>query len=126
MKNKLCLQCSDPIQGRSDKKFCDSYCRSQYHNERSANESVLLQKIERILRKNRRILLMIAGKSGMVISRSKLKEMGFQFDYFTHRIQEEKGDTYYYCYDRGLLPLDETKVAVVCKEDGISFLKPED
>lgn len=32
-----CLQCGAPINGRPDKKFCDSSCRNAYHN-REAEE----------------------------------------------------------------------------------------
>ena len=31
---KVCTLCSKTLKGRSDKKFCDDYCRSAYNNER--------------------------------------------------------------------------------------------
>ena len=27
---KLCLTCNKPVKGRTDKKFCDDYCRNNY------------------------------------------------------------------------------------------------
>jgi hypothetical protein len=29
---KTCLFCEKPVKGRSDKKFCDDYCRAAYNN----------------------------------------------------------------------------------------------
>ena len=49
----------------------------------------------------------------MVISKEKLSEMGYNFEYFTHRVKAQTGLIYYFCYDRGVLPLDEMTVAVV-------------
>lgn len=115
MNNRKCRQCGEGLHGRADKKFCDAYCRSQFHNEKATVESSIFRSVERILRRNRRILLMITRKSGMVISKTKLREMGYNFEYFTHRVRARKGMTYYFCYDRGLLPLDESTVAVVAE-----------
>ncbi|MDX1683672.1 MAG: hypothetical protein R3275_00465 [Saprospiraceae bacterium] len=117
MRYKKCLQCNHPLHGRADKKFCDSYCRSQYHNDKSAQDNSVLKKIDRILRKNRKILTMLTRKSNMVITKSKLKELGYRLDFYTHQVKVDGGLTYYFCYDRAILPLDQKKVAVVRSKD---------
>lgn len=33
-----CLQCGAPINGRPDKKFCDSLCRNAYHNREAESQ----------------------------------------------------------------------------------------
>ena len=30
---KTCKTCEKPIKGRSDKKYCNDYCRSIHHNK---------------------------------------------------------------------------------------------
>lgn len=116
MNTNKCKQCGHALHGRSDKKFCDSYCRAQFHNEKLSGEAQFLKTIERILRRNRRILRMLAGKTGIVIQKKKLEELGFKFDYFTHRVKKSKDTTCYFCYDHGLLPIDQNRVAVILND----------
>ena len=51
-----CKQCGKNITGRLDKKFCDDYCRNTYNNQNKRDDELLIQGINRIIRKNRRIL----------------------------------------------------------------------
>ena len=52
-----CLECDEPIKGRSDKKFCNDGCRNSYNNRerRSVNNEV--RNVNRALSKNYRVLL---------------------------------------------------------------------
>lgn len=58
--------------------------------------------------KNRRILeSFFTGTDEMVKShRDKLIEKGFQFKHMTHQYVNKKGNTYFFCYDVGYLPLE--------------------
>lgn len=104
---KLCLACSKPVKGRTDKKFCDDYCRNNYNNQLKSDTNNLVRNINNALGKNRRILEASLGKEGMVkIQRDKLLEKGFQFKYSTHTYTNKKGDVYFFCYDLGYLPLE--------------------
>ena len=51
-----CLACEKPLKGRIDKKFCDNECRNDYNNERYRLEQKVVLDINKILRKNRKIL----------------------------------------------------------------------
>ena len=53
---KLCLTCSKPIKGRTDKKFCDDYCRNNYNNQLKSSTTNINKNINNTLGKNRRIL----------------------------------------------------------------------
>src|SRR5688500_3761700 len=48
-----CLQCNRALRGRSDKKFCDAYCRNVHHNGQKKHVNISHQKINGILKKNR-------------------------------------------------------------------------
>uniref|UniRef100_UPI00374D4ADE DUF2116 family Zn-ribbon domain-containing protein n=2 Tax=Ferruginibacter sp. TaxID=1940288 RepID=UPI00374D4ADE len=53
---KKCLTCGKTIKGRTDKKFCDDYCRNGYNNQLKAGDNNYVRNINNALRKNRRIL----------------------------------------------------------------------
>ena len=107
-KPRLCLNCDKPLKGRTDKKFCDDYCRNNYNNQLKSNTINLVRNVNNALGKNRRILenLFIAGEEMAKTTRDKLLQKGFQFKYITHTYTNKKGNTYYFCYDIGYLPLE--------------------
>ena len=53
---KKCLVCKRSLEGRIDKKFCDSYCRNLYNRNKKRNESRIINKINKKLKNNRSIL----------------------------------------------------------------------
>jgi predicted nucleic acid-binding Zn ribbon protein len=116
---KTCLTCGKALKGRSDKKFCDDYCRNAYNNRLKAEDNNYVRKIINNLRKNRRILeeLLPAHEKMSKASRDKLLQMGFQFKYFTHTYANRKGDIYYFCFDHGYLPLEQGWYLLVRKKE---------
>ena len=116
---KTCLQCGKQLRGRSDKKFCDDYCRNNYNNQLKAHVNNYVRNINNILAKNRRILeecLAEAEETGKT-TRQKLLQSGFQFKYITHTYTNKKGNTYFFCYDYGYLPLDNDWFLVVRRRE---------
>jgi hypothetical protein len=107
-KPKLCLNCDKPVKGRTDKKFCDDYCRNNYNNQLKSNTINLVRNVNNALGKNRRILedMFSAGEDMIKTNKSKLLQKGFQFKYFTHTYTNKKGNVYFFCYDLGYLPLE--------------------
>jgi len=104
---KLCLTCSKPIKGRTDKKFCDDYCRNNYNNQLKSSTTNLVRNINNALGKNRRILESLIGNEEMIkTNKDKMLEKGFQFKYITHTYTNKKGNVYFFCYDTGYLPLE--------------------
>ena len=102
----LCLACNKPVKGRTDKKFCDDYCRNNYNNQLKSAATNLVRNINNALGKNRRILesLIPAREETHKTTKEKLLQKGFQFKYMTHSYTNKKGDVYFFCYDYGWLP----------------------
>lgn len=116
---RLCLSCNKPVKGRTDKKFCDDYCRNNYNNQLKSTSSNLVRNVNNALAKNRRILesLFTQGEEMAKITREKLMQKGFQFKYITHLYTNKKGNTYYFCYDLGYLPLENDWYLVVKRKE---------
>jgi predicted nucleic acid-binding Zn ribbon protein len=119
IEHKQCLNCHKPVKGRTDKKFCDGYCRNNYNNQLKSNTINLVRNINNALGKNRRILegLFIAGEEMAKASRDKLLQKGFQFKYITHTYTNKKGNIYFFCYDVGYLPLESDWFLLVKRKE---------
>ncbi len=116
---KNCLHCAKPLRGRSDKKFCDDYCRAAFNNELKGAANNFVRNVNNALGKNRRILesILPEGEATAKTSRDKLAEKGFQFKYHTHLYHTKAGKTYFYCYEYGYLPLEGSWYLIVKKEE---------
>ncbi len=115
MNQRKCSFCDKPLQGRSDKKFCDDYCRNNYNNQLKAVENNLIRNINNSLKKNRNVLagMMLENEETAKTTREKLLQEGFQFKYSTHHYTNKKGNVYVYCYDYGYLALENDWYLVV-------------
>lgn len=117
---KTCTACGKTIKGRSDKKFCDDYCRSSFNNSVNSDSTSLMRNTNNILRRNRRILqeLLPAAEEMSRQPWAKLVSRGFSFRYFTELYTTKKGAAYHFCYEYGYLLLEGDWVLVVKKKDG--------
>lgn len=104
----VCRNCNKTVKGRTDKKFCDDYCRNSYNNQLKATSNNLVRNINNALGKNRRVLESFFKNSDETTrtSKEKLIQKGFQFKYITSTYTNKKGNIYYFCYDIGYLPLE--------------------
>lgn len=102
--NRLCQACQKVLEGRSDKKFCDPYCKSAFHYKRNQEEpNGLYSKIDKQLKKNRS-LLKSYNKAGKSIVRTEiLTQQGFDPNFFTHFWKNQNGDIYLFAYEFGFL-----------------------
>lgn len=115
---KYCISCDKPVKGRTDKKFCDDYCRNNYNNQLKSGVSNLVRNINNALSKNRRILEDLLGAEEMTkASKEKLIQRGFLFKYITHLYNNKKGNTYYFCYELGYLPLENDWFLIVKRKE---------
>ena len=107
-KTAHCLTCDKHVKGRTDKKFCDDYCRNSFNNQLKATQNNLVRNINNALGKNRRILESLIHTTEEIAKthKDKLLEKGFQFKYMTHTYTNKKGNVYFFCYDLGYMPLD--------------------
>ena len=117
MEVRLCLDCKGELRGRSDKKFCDDQCRSNYNNRQLSENTSYMRQVNSILKRNRRIMEELNPDGKIKISRKKLLTKGFNFEYFTNIYQTQTGRKYYFCYESGYLLLDNDEVLLVRKED---------
>lgn len=123
-----CQTCQKPIRGRSDKKFCNDYCRNTFNNNLKASANNLVRNINNTLGKNRRILESLFEKEEEITktTKEKLLQKGFQFKFFTHTYINKKGNVYFFCYDLGYLPLErDWYLLVKRKESGEKTGKPK-
>jgi len=113
---KQCLECGDSFQGRADKKFCSSNCRSSYNNQLNSDANNFVRNINNILRKNRRILAELNPEGKAKIHQDKLLERGFKFSYFTNIYRTKTGNTYYFCYEQGYIRFDSGLCTLVVRQ----------
>src|SRR5687767_1213396 len=113
---KICPECLEPLgAGRPDRRFCSVECRISYHNKQKVYENGEINKINNILKHNRRTLKTLLGvESEKIISREKLLKKGFEFDYYTHHRESKiKRYTYTFCFDYGYRPVEKDSYKVV-------------
>jgi predicted nucleic acid-binding Zn ribbon protein len=116
--SNFCLTCGKPLRGRTDKKFCDTSCRNVFHNERLRVERGETASIEKILKRNRRVLSRcLDGRATLILSREELLIRGLRFDYHTHYWDNQQGERYYYCFDHGYRLLDTGDYLVVQRQE---------
>ena len=114
---KKCIECGEPFEGRSDKKFCSDQCRTSYYNRQNADSTNYMRSVNRILRKNRKILAELNPQGKSKVQKTRLLDKGFSFNYFTNVYNTKNGNTYYFCYEHGYLPLADDFYALVVREE---------
>lgn len=93
-----CLECGEPVYGRSDKKFCSDNCRNRWHGHlRYAREKIQAREMQ-ILARNYSILESMLCLTGGKCPFSTLEEMGFKKEYVTRVIKKGK-HLEYRCFD---------------------------
>ena len=113
---KTCLECSEKIVGREDKKFCSDNCRNAYNNKINKDSNNFMRNVNNKLRKNYRILSELNTEGKSKATRDKMINKGFDFDFFTNILQTKTGKTYYFLYDQGYRSLENDYFMLVKKE----------
>ena len=114
---RKCKNCESKLLGRVDQKFCSAQCRSDFNNRLNGKDNNLIRRIDGILRKNKRIMESLNPDGRMKIHRSKLIEMGFDFNYFTNTYKTKNGTTFYFCYDLGYQYLCEDFYFIIERQE---------
>ncbi len=118
MDTRFCLACNKELKGRTDKKYCDTQCRSMYHNSNKPNHERTIQKINKLLRKNRSLLAHFCPSGKSTVKKEVLVELGYRFELFTNIFPFKTG-VYFFCYNYGFLPIIEKgieKILIVQKQ----------
>ncbi|MEX1189624.1 MAG: hypothetical protein WED33_10225 [Bacteroidia bacterium] len=121
--SKNCLECRDLIQGRSDKKFCSDICRTAYHNKTRVISDPAVKEVNRILSRNRQILLTCVDRKSPAISEGYLMARGFNFNYFTHQIEDTSGTTSIFCYEIGYKRRQNNLLLLVKEDEDVVYRK---
>lgn len=101
---KYCLSCNKELEGRKDKKFCDPYCKSNYHYQKAQSGNAgFYARVDRQLKTNRMILKSYNKAGKATVRANVLQEQGFDPKFFTHYWKNQKGDVYLFVYEFGFL-----------------------
>jgi len=110
-----CKICKKKIIGRRDKIFCSVECKNYYHTNLRRVTNISAQHIDKILHRNRSILLEILGKNQIQIKvkRLVLVKKKFSFKYMTHFNVNNKGKTYFYVYDFCWMSFSDDEILII-------------
>ena len=111
---KKCKICKKEFSGRSDKIFCSVECKSIYHVKLRAVTKSATKSIDKILHRNRSILLEVMGKNihSKKLSRSVLDNKKFHFGYITNYHINKQGKTVNYVYDFSWMIFSDQEVLI--------------
>lgn len=113
----VCKICKKEIKGRQDKIYCSVSCKNYYHvNLRKVNKRATLE-IDKILHRNRAILLELLGKhkTQIKLDRIVLDKKKFNYKYHTHINTNSKGKTFYWLYDLAWMGFSDDEILIVRK-----------
>ena len=94
-----CLECGEPIYGRTDKKFCDCNCRNRWHSRLRADKDTHLRNTLGILTRNYSILENIFEMNAGTCPADVLERLGFRPEYMTHSPIKKGKHLEYRCFD---------------------------
>ena len=127
VEKKICRneKCEKTVEGRSDRQFCSTYCKSEHHYsaKKKTGKTYFKLKVDQVLRKNRSILAKHNIKSKATVRKTVLLEEGFNPKVFTHYYRTNSGDTYLFCYDQGFKEVrdnNKDKYLLVIWQDGMA------
>ena len=113
---KECIECHEPFQGRSDKKFCSPACKDNYYNKLKAQTKKEIGIIDSALKRNRKILkqLFDPEQENRLITRRKLLRAGFNFEFHTHHLTTSiHANEFIFCYDYGYREVVKDKYKII-------------
>ena len=111
-----CLQCGEKVSGRIDKKFCDAQCRNSYNNKVKRETEKQIININRVLRRNRKILRQFNPEGKTTVRREYLEKLNFNFKFHTHTFTSGQGNTYRFCYEYGYLEIENGEKMLIVNE----------
>lgn len=114
MKAVICKNCNEEFKGRSNKKFCSSSCKNQFHNERNKEKNALFTALNKQLQKNYSVLNQtFEVYRSAPVKLDILEKQGFSVDFHTHTFNAPDGSRYTMVYDLGFKPSFDNQVQIV-------------
>lgn len=112
-----CRYCGEILHGRAGKRYCNIACKNAYSNAHKSEEELGVNRINRVLRSNWRILKTLNPKGKTTVRKEFLHEKGYDFNYFTNVYLTDKKKVYYFCYSMGLTEVSKTHICIVNWQD---------
>ncbi len=111
---RLCRLCKQPFSGRADKIFCSATCKAQYHMKLNKVTMGASERIDKILHRNRSILLEIMGKNSRQkkVVKAILDSKKFHFGYITHFHINSHNKTVHYVYDFSWMIFSDQEILI--------------
>ncbi len=94
-----CKRCGERFVGRIDKIFCCDSCRNDYHNHLRRERNKGMNRVNRILSRNRDIIRSLLSKGVESIGTKELSMLSFDFGHFTSMDKRILGRTFYHIYE---------------------------
>jgi predicted nucleic acid-binding Zn ribbon protein len=114
--SKHCIQCGEKMVGRLDKKFCDAQCRNNYNNKIKRKSEKMIIDINRLLRRNRKILKQFNPEGKTTIRKEYLEKLNFEFNFHTHTFTTKNNNTYIFCYEYGYLEIENGEKVLIINQ----------
>jgi len=110
-----CKVCQKEFAGRKDKIFCSVECKNDYHLTLRSVTKKTAYPLDKILHRNRSILLEIMGPKLIkkMVLRSELVQKKFQFKFLTHYNQNSSGKIYHHVYDFAWMEFSDDEVLII-------------
>lgn len=110
-----CKICKKVIKGRKDKTFCSIKCKNHYHVNLRRVTNTTAKEIDKILHRNRSILLEILGKNNFQkkVKRLTLAKKQFNFKYITHFNINKQKKVYHHIYDFAWMEFSDDEILIV-------------
>ena len=111
----ICKLCKKPFAGRSDKIFCGVKCKSIYHQKLKQVTRCAAARIDKILHRNRSILLEIMGKNlrQKKVPKSALDKKKFNYAYCTGIHINKHNKMYRNLYDFAWMDFSDGEVLII-------------
>jgi hypothetical protein len=108
-----CLYCQEELKGRAGQKFCNTYCKSAYHNKTNLSNEAIIKTINQQLRRNRSALRTACPLGKATVRTEFLKSLGMEFKYYTHTYTSKNNQVYFFCYDYGYTNIAEPEKVLI-------------
>jgi hypothetical protein len=114
-KHRKCRLCKAPVKGRSDKIFCTLACKNEYHLRLRRATAKEVVETDKILHRNRSILLEVMGKNSTQkkIPKTTLDKKKFNPTYMTGFYINKQDKTYYLVYDFAWMEFSSGEVLII-------------
>ncbi|MBQ9463402.1 MAG: hypothetical protein IJU68_07085 [Bacteroidales bacterium] len=97
--NGHCLECGEPIYGRTDKRFCNRACKNRWHNGIRHRHERQYNLVLKALETNYTVLEHLYKFKNFSCPVQELLKMGFSTDISTHLVQKKGKHLEYRCFD---------------------------